>query len=95
MDPNNCCFHFKTTNINEVWVILRKIKREKARGHHDISTCMIKDGTDEISAPLAELINHCLETLVFPSDEKIAKVSPIYWAGEKSLMDNYRPISIF
>ena len=55
---------------------------------------MIIDGEDEISAPLSELINRCFESSVFPSDEKIAKVTPIYKSGERSSMDNYRPISV-
>ena len=74
MNRKRCCFHFKPTNRNEVWAILRKIKRKKAPGHDDIPTCMLIDGADEISAPLSEMINHCLDTSVFPSDEKIAKV---------------------
>ena len=74
MNRKRCCFHFKPTNRNEVWAILRKIKRKKAPGHDDIPTCMLIDGADEISAPLSEMITHCLDTSVFPSDEKIAKV---------------------
>ena len=94
INPKSCRFHFKPTNKNEVLAILRKIKRRKAPGHDNIPTCMIIDGANEISAPLSELINHCLETSVFPSEEKIAKVTPIYKSGERSSMDNYRPISV-
>lgn len=63
-------FHFKLTNRNEVWAVLRKIKEGKP-GHDNIPTCMIIDGADEISSPLSELMNHCLETSIFPSDEEI------------------------
>ena len=70
MNPKSCRFHFKPTNRNEVWAILRKTKRRKAPGHDNIPTCMIIDGAYEISAPLSEMINHCLETSVFPSDRK-------------------------
>ena len=84
LNPESCRFHFKPTNRNGVWAILRKTKSRKAPGHDDIPTCMIIDGADEISAPLSEMINHCLETSVFLSDEEIAKVTLIYMSCERS-----------
>ena len=45
---------------------------------------MVVDGAGERAAPLSEMVNRCLETSVFPSDEKIAKVTPIYKSGERS-----------
>ena len=35
-----------------------------------------------------------MSTGIFPTAEKIAKVTPIYKSGERSIFDNYRPISI-
>lgn len=72
----------------------KKDKKREAPDHDNFPTCMIIDGADEISALLSELINHCLETSVFPSNEKVVKVTPIHKAGEKCSMDRYRPISV-
>ncbi len=47
-----------------------------------------------MAEPLASLINRCLENSLFPSAEKCAKITPIYKSEERSLLDNYRPISI-
>ena len=44
--------------------------------------------------PLARLINRSIETGVFPSQLKIAKVFPVFKGGEKSDPSNYRPLSI-
>ena len=49
---------------------------------------MVVDGADEIATPLSVLINRCLETSGFPSEEKIAKIAPIYKSGERSSMKN-------
>ena len=44
--------------------------------------------------PLSKLINRCLEMAIFPCAEKCSKITPVYKSGEKTIMDNYRPISI-
>ena len=40
------------------------------------------------------IINQCLETGIFPSKLKIAKVILILKRGDETIFDNYRPISI-
>ena len=75
-------------------MILKEIKRKRSPGQGDIHTCMIVDGTDEIATPLSVLINRCLETSNIPSEKKIAKITAIYKSGERSSMENYRPVSV-
>ena len=48
----------------------------------------------EVSPCLTLIINQVLSTGQFPKNLKIAKVIPIHKTGDKSLMKNYRPISI-
>ena len=40
------------------------------------------------------MINRSLDNSLFPESEKCAKITPVYKSGEKSEMDNYRPISL-
>ena len=40
------------------------------------------------------IFNLSFSTCVVPAQFKIAKVIPIFKAGDKSSMDNYRPISL-
>ena len=47
-----------------------------------------------IALPLTHIINTSLVTGVVPSKFKIAKVIPIFKAGQCDDMYNYRPISI-
>ena len=43
--------------------------------------------------PLIYLFQLSLKKVVFPDDFKIAKVTPIYKAGDNGDISNYRPIS--
>ena len=43
---------------------------------------------------LTHLINLSLKSGVFPSEFKLAKVIPIFKAGDTSAVNNYRPISV-
>ena len=40
------------------------------------------------------LINKSVETGIFPDELKIAKIVPIFKSGDKTLVSNYRPISV-
>ena len=73
---------------------MKTLNRKKAQGYDEIPTAFIKDGANILAKPLASLINKCLENSLFPSAEKCAKITPIYKSEERSLLDNYRPISI-
>ena len=43
---------------------------------------------------LMTIFSLSLKTGIFPEKMKIAKVSPIFKKGDKSILSNYRPISV-
>ena len=49
-----------------------------------------------IIKPLTLIINHCLNSGIFPDDLKIAKVIPVYKGNDldKDNVNSYRPISL-
>ena len=47
-----------------------------------------------IAPSLALIFNQSISTGIFPSDWKIARVTPIFKTGAKLDMENYRPISV-
>ena len=47
-----------------------------------------------ITESLLEVFNLSLRTGIFPDDWKFAKVTPIYKSEDKTLCENYRPISV-
>jgi len=49
---------------------------------------------NKIVDPLTHIINLSMETGIFPSNLKLAKVIPVFKSGDKCLLNNYRPISL-
>ena len=55
---------------------------------------VIKKFINNIIHPLYFFIYKSFETGVYPHQLKIAKIIPIHKNGDRSLPDNYRPISL-
>lgn len=90
---NNTCF-FNPTDVDEIKTIISSLKTGKSTGHDKISTEHIKLISDYICAPLCYIFNLVFETGKFPDNLKISQITPIYKSGDKTLCNNYRPISI-
>ena len=63
-------------------------------GSHVLIPFVGKPCVDAFIEPLTHLINLSLRSGVFPSELKLAKVVPIFKAGDTSAINNYRPISV-
>ena len=79
---------------DEIFQIIHKFKNNKSPGHDNIGPRLVKAVADEIVDPLCYLFNLSFLTGVVPNTLKIAKVIPIYKKGDKSSIENYRPISL-
>ena len=55
---------------------------------------VMKKCVHDYITPLTYLVNSSIKQGIFPSELKIAKVFPIFKAGDKQVIANYRPISI-
>ena len=80
-------------SCDEVKNIIRSLKNSSA-GHDEFPTFVGKLCVDSYIEPLTFLINYSLKTGVFPSELKLARVVPIFKAGDSSALTNYRPISV-
>ena len=60
----------------------------------DISMSMAKSIITEIVKPLNHICNVSFQTGVFPNQMKIAKVIPVFKAGDKCVFTNDIPISL-
>ena len=94
VNRTNSVFRFSPVYTQDTLKILLATKASKATGPDQIPAKIIKDIAHEIAAPLTFLVNRSLQTGIFPTTEKIAKINPVYKSGEHSDIDNYRPISI-
>ena len=61
----------------------------KSIGPDRIPATLLKDSCFSIALFLTQIFNASLASSVFPQDWKIARVSPIYKAGDKRDRDNY------
>ena len=74
--------------------IFPDLKPKTSAGYDDLSNMLLKKIVHTIKGPLTYIFNRSLSTGIFPDLMKIAKVLPLFKAGEKTLCGNYRPISL-
>ena len=82
-----------TTNT-EITNIINTLKPKTSSGYDGINPKLLKKCTGSVAAPIAFITNLSLETGIFPSNMKLAKVVPIFKHSDKSQFTNYRPISL-
>ena len=78
----------------EVLEATRLLKDKKTPDFLGVSTNFLKQTISQLIGPLFHIFNLSFSCGVVPAQFKIAKVIPIFKAGDSSSMDNYRPISL-
>ena len=81
------------TNNHEITSIIKQLKCSSP-GCDDINPKIIKSTYNIYTDTLVHIINLALSLGVFPDSMKVAKVIPLFKAGQKTLIQNYRPVSI-
>ena len=94
VDTTSQVFSFSKIGTEHVTSLLRTMDTNKAAGLDNIPCNLLKIAAEIVSPSLTYIFNLSLETGIFPQDWKIAKVSPIFKKGDKTDIDNYRPISV-
>ena len=56
---------------------------------------MLKLCDKSIITPLSILFQNCIETRTFPGTWKKSNIVPVHKKGDKQIVDNYRPVSLF
>ena len=87
-------FSLKSTTISKVMTILLILDDKKSPGPSDIPIKFLKIAAPKIIPIFVDVINLSFQHGVFPDLMKLAKVIPVYKAGSKLLVTNYRPISL-
>ena len=78
---------------HEVYQVICSLKNSSA-GWDDFPTFVLKKCSGSLLQPLTHLINCSLQTGIFPDELKLARVVPIFKAGDPAQVSNYRPISV-
>ena len=85
-----CIFKFSCITSGYVLKHLNRLKRNKATDIDQLPPNIMKDCSEEISGPLASIINLSLNTHTVPTLWKSAKISPVFKSGNPDLVENYR-----
>ena len=78
----------------EIYNVIFQLNSNKSCGFDGINAKFVITASEVLSPILSILINSCFDLGVFPSILKIAKVIPVFKAGDKGEVSNYRPISL-
>ena len=74
--------------------ILATINPHKSMGPDNISGFVIKNCAVSIAYPLSLLFNLSFNTGQLPEEWKLANIVPVFKKGDRSCVENYRPISL-
>ena len=91
---NKFKFNDKIFTKNEILEATKLLANKKTPDHTGVSTSFIKQTLPSYIDPIFHIFDLSFKNGVVPAQFKIAKVIPIHKAGDKSSMDNYRPISL-
>ena len=91
-NPN--AFIFRPFSHNDIMKVLSSLDNNKATGLDGISVRLLKEGAEVLVGKLQFLFNYSITSGTVPKLWKLKRVSPIFKAGDKTTVGNYRPISI-
>ena len=95
MGPKNKSSIFlQEIDEEEIYEEILKLNTNKSMGFDEIPPKVIKWAPHLFTPILKSIYNKCLETGIYPSNFKIAKVTPIHKKGDRNNINNYRPISV-
>lgn len=82
---NPLSIFMRPTTPPEIKKIISSLKTKKSAGHDDINSQLIKSVANELSVPLALLVNKSITEGKIPDTLKIAKVVPIFKSKERNI----------
>ena len=94
IDFRDDCFSSLVFSREDVLLILKKLNPNKAPGPDGINGKVLKNCAQSLAYPLSVLFNLSFSTGCIPPDWKLALVVPVHKKGDKSSVENYRPISL-
>ena len=93
-NKNKTQFSFTVVEYDDILKKVKKLNTSKATKQSDIPTKILRENNEFFARFFHENFNLCIDVDIFPSDLKIADVTPAYKKKSKYSKDNYRPVSI-
>ena len=92
--PSEVEYRIPSIKLDETKLLMQNLDTKKATGVDDLGPYFLKLSSDIIAPSITYLINLSIIQGEFPSNLKIAKITPLFKSGDHSLPGNYRPISV-
>ena len=80
--------------LKEIAAALSNLDSTKSTGHDLIPSKILKIANRELSHPLTDLYNHCIESCDWPLQWKKGDWVPVFMKDNKQDIKNYRPITV-
>ena len=93
-NPNPNSMYLRPVEVEEVLKLIIGLQIKKAGGDDNIKPQLLKACRNTLKEPIIHIINLSFTKGIVPDKLKIAKVIPIYKKDDKSIPNNYRPISL-
>ena len=87
-------FSIPALSDRAVLELIESLPSNVATGLDGISCYLLKIIASAIAPSPAKLLNYCIINGICPAQLKLARITPIHKQGNKSNVDNYRPISV-
>jgi hypothetical protein len=93
-NKNTSTIYLKPIDKTELLEISKSFGNKLSSDCIDLNMKTLKTLLPAIITPMEHIINLSLKHGVFPDKLKLAKVTPVFKKGDKTNMNNYRPISL-
>ena len=91
---DNFSFSSDPLTLSEIHETIEQLKSKNSSDSDGLSVTFLKKIALSISKPLLHIFSKSLNTGVIPHQLKISKAIPLYKSGDRSSLDNYRPIAL-
>ena len=72
---------------------MKSLKTKHCEGYDRIPVRILADARDNLLDPMTDLFQKIYATGLIPEQWKVSKIIPIFKKGDKSKIENYRPIA--
>jgi hypothetical protein len=84
----------KNVTTYETEKIIKELKNKNSCGYDEVKVKILKISSHFIISPLTYICNRMLTIGTFPDRLKFSEIIPIYEKGDRTLIYNYKPISL-
>ena len=92
--PHTETFSFNPTNLESVFTEIKNLNESKSAPIESVPAKILKDVQDIICPKIVIDYNYAISTGIFPSNLKLADVTPLYKKEDKHYKGNFRPVSL-